>query len=293
MLPIIGVAFAVYLMTDLPGETWVRFVVWLAVGLLIYALYGYRHSRLRHARSTSERATKLPEQPPSDNDMSGRVVVGYEGGPTGRDALAFAQRWSQAAGSTMIVVTVHPGGAPPGIQHVDAEWTAYERTEAEKLLAEARAAMSCPARIPPRRGEFGVARTHRSARPPSRTPSCRCSSSARAEPAGCAARSRAVQPNACCTARPRRWWWCPGAMPTTSGVRSRASPPRSSTPRTAVRLCDQANSSRRQVHADQLTVLSVVPATASCPASASRTLFGAGQRADYQADLDAAVARAG
>lgn len=47
VLPIIGVAFAIYLMSDLPWETWVRFVVWLAVGLIIYAAYGYRNSRLR------------------------------------------------------------------------------------------------------------------------------------------------------------------------------------------------------------------------------------------------------
>ena len=47
VLPLLGVAFAIYLMTDLPWETWVRFVVWLAIGLLIYGLYGYRNSRLR------------------------------------------------------------------------------------------------------------------------------------------------------------------------------------------------------------------------------------------------------
>jgi APA family basic amino acid/polyamine antiporter len=47
VLPVLGVAFAVYLMTDLPWQTWVRFVVWLAVGLLIYAAYGYRNSRVR------------------------------------------------------------------------------------------------------------------------------------------------------------------------------------------------------------------------------------------------------
>ncbi len=47
VFPLIGVAFAVYLMTDLPLATWVRFVVWLAIGIVIYAAYGYRHSRLR------------------------------------------------------------------------------------------------------------------------------------------------------------------------------------------------------------------------------------------------------
>jgi len=45
--PILGVLFAVYLMKDLPLATWIRFVVWLAIGMVIYAAYGYRNSRLR------------------------------------------------------------------------------------------------------------------------------------------------------------------------------------------------------------------------------------------------------
>ncbi len=47
VFPLVGIAFCAYLMKDLPGTTWIRFVVWLVVGLLIYGLYGYKHSRLR------------------------------------------------------------------------------------------------------------------------------------------------------------------------------------------------------------------------------------------------------
>ena len=47
VLPILGVLFAVYLMTDLPWDTWVRFVVWLVIGIIIYFAYGYKHSRVR------------------------------------------------------------------------------------------------------------------------------------------------------------------------------------------------------------------------------------------------------
>jgi APA family basic amino acid/polyamine antiporter len=49
VVPLLGVAFAIYLMKDLPLATWIRFVLWLAAGLLIYAFYGYRNSRLRRA----------------------------------------------------------------------------------------------------------------------------------------------------------------------------------------------------------------------------------------------------
>jgi basic amino acid/polyamine antiporter, APA family len=47
VLPILGILFAVYLMTDLPWDTWVRFVVWLVIGIIIYFAYGYRNSRVR------------------------------------------------------------------------------------------------------------------------------------------------------------------------------------------------------------------------------------------------------
>jgi APA family basic amino acid/polyamine antiporter len=47
VLPILGVVFAVYLMSDLPLDTWIRFIVWLLVGIVIYFTYGYRNSRVR------------------------------------------------------------------------------------------------------------------------------------------------------------------------------------------------------------------------------------------------------
>jgi APA family basic amino acid/polyamine antiporter len=46
--PMISVVACFYLMYKLPGITWIRFGVWLLVGLVLYFLYGARHSRLRN-----------------------------------------------------------------------------------------------------------------------------------------------------------------------------------------------------------------------------------------------------
>jgi APA family basic amino acid/polyamine antiporter len=47
LFPLIGCALTVYLMFQLPGDTWWRFLIWFAAGLVIYAVYGRRHSRLQ------------------------------------------------------------------------------------------------------------------------------------------------------------------------------------------------------------------------------------------------------
>jgi APA family basic amino acid/polyamine antiporter len=44
-LPIVSALACLYLMLNLPGETWVRFVVWMLVGVGVYFLYGRRKSR--------------------------------------------------------------------------------------------------------------------------------------------------------------------------------------------------------------------------------------------------------
>ncbi len=44
VLPIVAAVACLWLMTNLAVETWIRFGVWVVVGLVIYAAYGYRHS---------------------------------------------------------------------------------------------------------------------------------------------------------------------------------------------------------------------------------------------------------
>jgi len=46
--PMISVVACFYLMYKLPGITWIRFGIWLLVGLVLYFLYGAKHSRLRN-----------------------------------------------------------------------------------------------------------------------------------------------------------------------------------------------------------------------------------------------------
>jgi APA family basic amino acid/polyamine antiporter len=53
IFPLIGAALCIYLMTRLPGSTWLRFFIWLALGFLVYAVYGYRHSMLRRNPSSA------------------------------------------------------------------------------------------------------------------------------------------------------------------------------------------------------------------------------------------------
>ncbi len=44
-----GAAACTFVMKGLPSQAWVRFGVWLALGLILYFSYGFRHSQLRRA----------------------------------------------------------------------------------------------------------------------------------------------------------------------------------------------------------------------------------------------------
>ena len=69
LVPILSVLASFYLMLNLTAVTWVRFFVWMAVGLVVYALYGYRHSRLR-AEGTDD----------TDVDLRDREATAARGG---------------------------------------------------------------------------------------------------------------------------------------------------------------------------------------------------------------------
>ncbi|MEU6816133.1 amino acid permease [Streptomyces sp. NPDC046860] len=58
-LPIVSVCASLWLMLNLPAETWLRFAIWMAIGFVVYFLYGRTHSRL----ALEQKAAKEPETP--------------------------------------------------------------------------------------------------------------------------------------------------------------------------------------------------------------------------------------
>jgi len=43
---LLGIAFCLYLMAGLPLDTWIRLIVWLALGFAVYFFYGRKHSTI-------------------------------------------------------------------------------------------------------------------------------------------------------------------------------------------------------------------------------------------------------
>ena len=61
VLPVLGAISSVGLAIYLPPASWSRFGVWLLVGMAVYFLYGYHHSRLRHPGHVHD----VPPTPPA------------------------------------------------------------------------------------------------------------------------------------------------------------------------------------------------------------------------------------
>ena len=59
---LLGAGACVFVMTGLPRHAWQRFAIWLAIGLVLYFLYGYRNSTLRRGAPP----VRLEPPPPMD-----------------------------------------------------------------------------------------------------------------------------------------------------------------------------------------------------------------------------------
>ena len=68
VVPILGVVCCLGLMATLPGDTWIRLIVWLLIGFVIYFGYSRKHSRLQ--RELAGGGAGSP--PPSMGGMRGQ-----------------------------------------------------------------------------------------------------------------------------------------------------------------------------------------------------------------------------
>ncbi|OUC99949.1 amino acid permease [Streptomyces swartbergensis] len=54
VVPAVGIVFSIWLITFLQWQTWARFAVWFALGLVVYFAYSYRRSELARRRPDGE-----------------------------------------------------------------------------------------------------------------------------------------------------------------------------------------------------------------------------------------------
>ncbi|MFF2025203.1 amino acid permease [Streptomyces sp. NPDC058171] len=61
-LPVLSILASLWLMLNLPAETWLRFGLWMVLGVVVYFLYGKSHSRL------GKGLPRRPTPPTADDD---------------------------------------------------------------------------------------------------------------------------------------------------------------------------------------------------------------------------------
>ncbi|WP_315971830.1 amino acid permease C-terminal domain-containing protein, partial [Lactiplantibacillus plantarum] len=54
-VPIMSIICCVFLLINLKPVTWIRFVVWLAIGMVVYFGYSVKHSQLKTDTATDEK----------------------------------------------------------------------------------------------------------------------------------------------------------------------------------------------------------------------------------------------
>jgi basic amino acid/polyamine antiporter, APA family len=50
LIPILGIGTCLFMMVFLPGDTWLRLIIWMAIGVAIYFLYSKKHSHMQNRK---------------------------------------------------------------------------------------------------------------------------------------------------------------------------------------------------------------------------------------------------
>ena len=76
LVPVLGIASCFLLMLSLPPENWLRLVVWLGIGLVIYFGYGRRHSRLAADAAAAAAGAAVKGPAAEGPAVEGRTATG-------------------------------------------------------------------------------------------------------------------------------------------------------------------------------------------------------------------------
>ncbi|MFZ5650651.1 MAG: amino acid permease [Bacillota bacterium] len=73
VIPVLTIVSAAYLAVNLPAITWVRFVVWMAIGVAVYFSYGYGRSALARSEAAGEEGRRgtIPAPSPAKKPSPG------------------------------------------------------------------------------------------------------------------------------------------------------------------------------------------------------------------------------
>ena len=115
--PILSILGCLWIIKDLRAVTIWVFLIWVAVALVWYFSYGFKHSHLgRH-----EHVGLIHDEDAAAMTM----IVGYAPDERGKAALHLAAMLARSAGDDLVVCTVVPAPWVPGMARVDAEYREY------------------------------------------------------------------------------------------------------------------------------------------------------------------------
>ncbi len=101
VVPILGILTCLVMMFSLPADTWLRLLIWLAIGFVIYFGYGKKHSKLRR------------EQPPSRVYRKISKYSKIKAGPVSRAGISQKNKTNYKQGQNRgATLRTHPNHLP-------------------------------------------------------------------------------------------------------------------------------------------------------------------------------------